>query len=760
MGTTSGGRTGQSSVVPLPEPAAVAAFWAMMAVVFLAAMDSTVVATVLPAIVADVGGASLLPWVVTGYLLTTAVSIPLWGKAADITSRRQLYVAATAVFLAASVSVAVAPTMPALLAGRVVQGIGTGGLMALTPTLVGDLFPARIRGRFHGRMGAVLAGSSIVGPVVGGVFADTLGWRTAFWINLPLAGLALAIVLRRLHPMAAPTGRRRLDLVGAGLLAAATTALLLALSGGTPLAAEPYRAPLLIGGGVAAAAYLPWQARRDDPVLPLRIFRSPIIAAAIILSFISGAAMLVAIVYAPLYAQTVQGRSAAAAGALLLPLTGAVLIANIAGGALITRLGRYHPFPVAGTLALTVGFAVLATISPSTSTVLFGAALALVGTGLGLTMQPAVLALQNAVDADDLGTATAASTFFRQLGATLAVGILGGLLASRAGSQLAALSHDLNTGPAAVAARADVAAAIADLFLAMTPVAAAAVIVALLLPEKRLSTDTPATSQDTTSDDADDHDDPAPRPSTRLKEPSQWSHPSTVEVLGAAQNPQTFVTQEHRKKETHMTQLLDSTTTRSADPYALRVAIVVGSTRPGRKAEAVARWVLDLAGQRDDSEFELVDIADYELPLLDESVPAAQANGEYEHAHTKVWSDKIRSFDAYIFVAPEYNHSMSGALKNAIDYLYPEWHNKAAGFVSYGVDAAGTRAIEQLRLVMAELQVADVRAHVALSLLSDFDDFTALAPQARRRRELAALLDQLVAWGQALKGLREQVGSR
>lgn len=209
-----------------------------------------------------------------------------------------------------------------------------------------------------------------------------------------------------------------------------------------------------------------------------------------------------------------------------------------------------------------------------------------------------------------------------------------------------------------------------------------------------------------------------------------------------------------------MTQLLDSTTTRSADPYALRVAIVVGSTRPGRKAEAVARWVLDLAGQRDDSEFELVDIADYELPLLDESVPAAQANGEYEHAHTKVWSDKIRSFDAYIFVAPEYNHSMSGALKNAIDYLYPEWHNKAAGFVSYGVDAAGTRAIEQLRLVMAELQVADVRAHVALSLLSDFDDFTALAPQARRRRELAALLDQLVAWGQALKGLREQVGSR
>lgn len=503
MGRKPTARTDQSAELPTPQPAAVAAFWAMMTVVFLAAMDSTVVATVLPAIVADLDGASLLAWVVTGFLLTTAVSIPLWGKAADLTSRRWLYVTATVIFLAASVAVALAPSMPALLTARAVQGIGTGGLMALTPTILGDLFPARIRSRFQGRQGAVLASASIVGPLVGGVFAATLGWRAAFWINLPLAGLALSVVLRRLHPVGPPPKRssRRLDLVGAGLLAAASTAFLLALSDGTPLAAEPYRTPLLVVAGVAAVVYLPWQGRHNDPVLPLRIFRSRIIAASIALSFVVGAEMLATIVYAPLYAQTAQGRSAAAAGALLLPLTGGVMLASVVGGSLITRLGRYRPFLIVGTLAVTAGFGLLATISTSTDIVPLAAALGLVGAGLGLTMQPAVLALQNAVDTADLGAATAASTFFRQLGSALAVGVIGGVLTSRAGPQLAALTNQLRIGSAAaVADRADVADVFGDLFLTLTPVAAVAVIVALLLPEKPLSTITPATSQATPRD--------------------------------------------------------------------------------------------------------------------------------------------------------------------------------------------------------------------------------------------------------------------
>lgn len=186
----------------------------------------------------------------------------------------------------------------------------------------------------------------------------------------------------------------------------------------------------------------------------------------------------------------------------------------------------------------------------------------------------------------------------------------------------------------------------------------------------------------------------------------------------------------------------------------IRVAIVTGSTRPGRKNEAVARWIYDLAKKRKDAEFELVDIADYNLPLLDEPMPPSR--GEYTREHTKRWAEKIASFDAYVFVTPEYNHGISGALKNAIDFLYREWNNKAAGFVSYGGSASGARAVEQLRLVMGELMVADVRAQVLFSLLTDFENFTKFNPDPRRGREVNTMLDQVIAWGSALKAVRSR----
>ena len=185
----------------------------------------------------------------------------------------------------------------------------------------------------------------------------------------------------------------------------------------------------------------------------------------------------------------------------------------------------------------------------------------------------------------------------------------------------------------------------------------------------------------------------------------------------------------------------------------IRVAIVTGSTRPGRNNAAVAQWVYDLAKQRSDAECALVDIATYHLPLLDE--PLSPILGQYSHAHTKAWAEKIGTFDAYVFVTPEYNHSTSGALKNAIDYLYREWNNKAAGFVSYG-GAGGVRAVEHLRLVMAEVMVATVRAQVMLSLFTDFEKFTTFKPDPRHEPEVHAMLDQLVAWGRALKTVRLQ----
>jgi len=185
----------------------------------------------------------------------------------------------------------------------------------------------------------------------------------------------------------------------------------------------------------------------------------------------------------------------------------------------------------------------------------------------------------------------------------------------------------------------------------------------------------------------------------------------------------------------------------------LRVAIIVGSTRPGRKGEAVARWVYEIASSRSDAEFELVDIQDYDLPLLDE--PLSAIFGQYANDHTKAWSAKIASFDAFVFVTPEYNHGTSGALKNAIDYLYREWNNKAAGFVSYG-GAGGTRAVESLRLVMGELMVADVRAQVALSLFTDFENFSVFKPASHHEKSVHHVLDQVIAWGGALRALRER----
>lgn len=182
-----------------------------------------------------------------------------------------------------------------------------------------------------------------------------------------------------------------------------------------------------------------------------------------------------------------------------------------------------------------------------------------------------------------------------------------------------------------------------------------------------------------------------------------------------------------------------------------KIAIIMGTTRPGRKAEAVAQWVYDIAAQRNDAEFELVDLLHYKLPLLDEPLPPSF--GQYSQPHTQVWAAKIASFDGFVFVSPEYNHSTSGALKNAIDFLYGEWNNKAAGFVSYGA-TGGIRAVEHLRLMMGELQIADVRAQVALSLATDFQNFSTFHPAEYHRQFLDAMLDQVVAWSRALEPLR------
>lgn len=186
----------------------------------------------------------------------------------------------------------------------------------------------------------------------------------------------------------------------------------------------------------------------------------------------------------------------------------------------------------------------------------------------------------------------------------------------------------------------------------------------------------------------------------------------------------------------------------------VRIGIIIGSTRPGRVGDQVARWVLDHAAQRDDAEFELVDLVDYALPHLDEAIPASA--GKYANDHTRAWAQKVDSFDGYVFVTPEYNHSTSGALKNAIDFVYGEWNNKAAGLVSYGASASGSRAAEHLRLVLGEVQIADVRQQVAFSLMTDFENFSVFAPAGNQAAHLDTMLNQLVSWAGALRTVREE----
>jgi NAD(P)H-dependent FMN reductase len=188
----------------------------------------------------------------------------------------------------------------------------------------------------------------------------------------------------------------------------------------------------------------------------------------------------------------------------------------------------------------------------------------------------------------------------------------------------------------------------------------------------------------------------------------------------------------------------------------IRIGIIIGSTRPGRVGDQVAKWVLDQAAQRDDAQYELVDLADFSLPHLDEAMPASR--GEYANEHTRAWADKIASFDGYVFVTPEYNHSTSGALKNAIDFIYGEWNNKAAALVSYGVHG-GLRAAEHLRLVLGELQIADVRQQVSFSLITDFENYTSFAPSGPQAGQLETQLNQLVSWAGALRGGRAQHGA-
>ena len=410
----------------------------LMTGMLLAALDQTIVGTALPTIVGELGGINHYSWVVTAYLLASTASTPLYGKMADLYGRRPVLLFAIGTFLVGSLAAGFAQNMTQLIITRGVQGLGAGGLMTLAFTIISDVVSPRERGRYQGLFGAVFGFSSVAGPLAGGYFAEH-DWRWIFFLNVPLAVVAIVVCYHVLRLIPFRRRRHAVDWVGALLLVAGVSSLLLALSwGGTEY---PWGSGVIIGlfavGGVLGVLFLVQESRVAEPILPLRLFRRRTFALANTAGFILGLVMFGSIIFIPLYLQIVKGASPTQSGLLMLPMMAGIIVTSVLTGRAMSRIGRYKWFPVAGALVLVLGmflFTQLRVDSPLTLSFLF---MMVIGVGLGLCMQSLVLAVQNAVEIRDLGAGTSAATFFRSLGGSFGVAILGAVLSTRLTSGLA-----------------------------------------------------------------------------------------------------------------------------------------------------------------------------------------------------------------------------------------------------------------------------------------------------------------------------------
>jgi EmrB/QacA subfamily drug resistance transporter len=415
-------------------------FAALMLGMFLAALDQTIVSTALPTIVGDLGGLNHLSWVVTSYLLAATVSTPIYGKLGDMYGRKPVFQAAILIFLAGSMLAGLSQTMDQLIGFRALQGIGAGGLMVGAQAIIADIVPPRERGRYMGLIGSVFAVASVAGPLLGGFLVDTISWRWVFYVNMPIGVLAVAIVALRLR---LPSSRsiHRIDYLGAALLTGGVGALVLLTTwGGNQYA---WGSPTIVGlaiGGVALLALFVLQERRaPEPLLPLTLFRSSVFDVANAMGFTIGMAMFGAIVFIPLYLQLVYGASPTSSGLRLLPLMAGLLVAAIASGRAISRIGRYKIFPIAGTATLVVGMYLLSRLSVGTAPWLASVYMLVVGVGIGLVMQVLVLVVQNDARPEEIGVATSTATFFRSVGGSFGVAIFGAIFASRLAAQISGL---------------------------------------------------------------------------------------------------------------------------------------------------------------------------------------------------------------------------------------------------------------------------------------------------------------------------------
>lgn len=478
---------------------------ALMVTMFLAALDQTIVSTALPTIANELHGLSKYSWVATAYLLTSAVATPLYGKISDMFGRKRVLQSAIIIFLIGSVLCGMSQTMNQLIIFRGIQGIGGGGLMALVFTVIADVVPARQRGKYQGYFGAVFATSSVLGPLLGGLFTDHLDWRWVFYINLPIGIIALTAIALRLH-LPKRSSPHRIDYLGAALLTVAITSLLLpTVWGGVDYAwASPQIIGMYVLSAISTALFI-WRERfATEPIIPLGLFKNSIVSVTTILSTLVGMVMFGAIIFIPEYQQLVRGDSATKSGLMMLPLVLGMMTASITSGRLISKYGHYRKFPIIGTILLTTALVLFAGIAVDTNRALMGAWMFVLGAGMGMIMPVLTLAVQNAVGRKDIGTATSTVTFFRSVGSTLGAAIFGTILTNRlshhiaeniGGSQGAQIAesmqssaHSLQTLPADVqqAVLTAFATSFHDVFLLAIPFAVAAFAVALFLKDAPL----------------------------------------------------------------------------------------------------------------------------------------------------------------------------------------------------------------------------------------------------------------------------------
>ncbi|MEU0136939.1 MFS transporter [Streptomyces sp. NPDC006296] len=532
-------------------------FLGLMLTLLLAALDQMIVATALPKIVGELHGLDRMSWAVTAYLLASTIGLPIYGKLGDLFGRKGVFQFAIVVFVIGSALAGWSRTMDELIAFRAVQGIGGGGLMIGVQAIIADIVPARQRGRYMGLIGAVFGLASVAGPLLGGFFTDHASWRWCFYVNVPFGIVTLAVIAVVLK-LPKPAVRPRLDVLGALLLAVASTCLVLLTSwGGTEYAWGSRTVLGLAAGAVGTALlFLLVEHRAAEPVIPLRLFRDSVFNVTSLVGAVVGVALFGAASYLPTYLQMVEGVSATESGLLMLPMMGGIVIASVVSGQLVSRTGRYRVYPLVGGAVSAVGMWLLSHLGTGTSALEYGVWQAVLGIGIGLVMSILVLAVQNSVRPSDLGTATSAHNYFRQIGGSVGAAIFGTLFAGRLADALAVrlpsgaglpdpesitpqLVHTMEPAlrDAYIQAYAD---AMPRIFLYLVPVLLLGLVLAFFLKEKSLvSHHTPQTAPDPAAEHSTipmARTDPGPQPAGLSGTPVRGcvQHPDGTEVGRAA----------------------------------------------------------------------------------------------------------------------------------------------------------------------------------------------------------------------------------